>query len=240
MGADSTRAPVGATAFTTNDDADILAAWERFSANRLAIFDLSDEAPDYDKQDACLWNAIDDDEAFIGKAIANTPAGAEVQLWCILSHEAGADSEPYALRRDLAHFDDHGAALDWSPKLALQAIRSLRAMSARQSASDGRRFAAAWAAYRDAFNAANAFYLLNFPGDDGDLTDFEPAFDAYVSVAFDAAVAVMLAPASSAADMASKLIVIDQHDVSGWGGLTQGPILHQLAADALALAGGAA
>jgi hypothetical protein len=132
MGADSTRAPIGATAFSKNDDSAIFAAWERFSANRLAIFDLSDEAPDYDKQEACLWNAIDDDEAFICEAIAYTPAGAEVQLWCILSHEADADSEPYALRRDLAHFDVHGSKLDWCPKLALQAIRSLRSMSAKE------------------------------------------------------------------------------------------------------------
>jgi len=128
MGAVSTRAPEGATTLTTKDDADILAAWERFSANRLAVFDLSDEAPDYDEQEERLWSAISVDEAFIGKAIANTPAGAEVQLWCILTHEAGADSEPYALRRDLAHFDVHGSKLDWCPQLALQAIRSLRAM----------------------------------------------------------------------------------------------------------------
>lgn len=132
MGAVSTRAPDGATTLTTKDDADILAAWERFSVNRLAVFDLSDEAPDYDEQEERLWNAIGDDEAFIGKAIANTPAGAEVQLWCILSHETDSDSEPYALRCDLAHFDVHGSKLDWCPKLALQAIRSLRSMSAKE------------------------------------------------------------------------------------------------------------
>lgn len=132
MGAVSTRAPVGATILTTSDDADLLAAWERFSANRLAIFDLSEEAPDYDEQESRLWDAIGEDEAFIGKAIASTPAGAEVQLWCVLSHEADSDSEQYALRRDLAHFDVHGSKLDWCPKLALQAIRSLRSISAKE------------------------------------------------------------------------------------------------------------
>lgn len=132
MNVDSTRAPDGATTLTTNDDADILAAWERFSANRLAILDLSEDDPDYGEQESRLWDAIGDDEAFIGKAIANTPLGAEVQLWCILSHEASADSEPCALRRDLAHFDVHGSKLDWCPKLALQAIRSLRSMSAKE------------------------------------------------------------------------------------------------------------
>lgn len=132
MGADSTRAPDGATTLTTKDDADITAAWDRFSANRLAVFDLDEEAPDYGEREERLWNAIGTDEAFIGKAVANTPAGAEVQLWCILSHEADSDSEPYALRRDLAHFDVHGSKLDWCPKLALQAIRSLRSMSAKE------------------------------------------------------------------------------------------------------------
>lgn len=132
MGTDSTRAPEGATTLTTKDDADILAAWDRFSANRLAIFDLSEEAHDYDEQESRLWDAIGEDEAFIGKAIASTPAGAEVQLWCILTHEADADSEPYALRRDLAHFDAHGAKLNWCPKLALQAIRSLRSMADKE------------------------------------------------------------------------------------------------------------
>jgi hypothetical protein len=132
MGADSTRAPEGATTLTTKDDADILAAWDRFSANRLAVFDLDEEAPDYDEREERLWNAIGDDEAFIGKAIANTPAGAEVQLWCILSHEVAGDDEKSVLRRDLAHFDIHGSKLDWCPKLALQAIRSLRSMSAKE------------------------------------------------------------------------------------------------------------
>lgn len=127
MGAISTPAPSGATTFTNKDDS-ICAAWERFSSNRLAVFDLDDQAPDYDEQEARLWDAIETDEAFIGNAIAQTVLGAELQLWCILTHESDADSEPFALRRDLAHFDVHGSGLDWNPKLALQAIRSLRAI----------------------------------------------------------------------------------------------------------------
>lgn len=127
MEAFSIRAPESATTFTNKDD-DIYAAWERFSSNRLAIPELDDQSPDYDEQEARLWDAIETDEAFIGNAIASTLLGAELQLWCILTHEADAESEPFALRCDLSHFDTHGGGLDWSPKLALQAIRSLRAI----------------------------------------------------------------------------------------------------------------
>lgn len=101
-------------------------------------------------------------------------------------------------------------------------------------------FNAAWQTYVDAFNAANAFYLLNFPGEGGDFTDFEPAFDGYVIAAFNAATAVLAIPASSAAEMSKKLTVIEQQEATSWDSQTQGPVLRQIALDAVAVAGEAA
>lgn len=101
-------------------------------------------------------------------------------------------------------------------------------------------FDAAWQTYVDAFNAANAFYLLNFPGDGGDFTEFEPAFDAYAIATFNAATAVLAIPASSAAEMSKKMTVIEQQEATTWDSQTQGPILQQLAVDAIAVAGEAA
>lgn len=129
MDADSTRAPHGATALTTTDDADIIAAWERFAANRIAVGELRDDDPDYLEREDRLWTAIGNDEALIGKTVAKTVVGAEIQLWCILSHEvSGWANELAVFRRDVEHLDRIDSDLDWITRLALQAIRSLRAI----------------------------------------------------------------------------------------------------------------
>lgn len=218
MGADSTRAPERATTLTTNADADIIAAWERFSANRLAVFELSDDAPDHDEQEERLWNAIGDDEAFIGKAIASTPLGAEVQLWCVLSHETDADSEPYALRRDLAHFDVHGSKLNWCPKLTLQAIRSLRSMSSKEGGGSMTRpekqytpFSIHAAAYWAARTAYDTHRKGCLPAESESLLmlAYEDAYGTLVGAMHDSAVSAIKTPAANVAEIIEKVAIID-------------------------------
>ena len=124
----STPAPNGASTLTTKDDADILAAWQRLAANRVAAAELDHEAAGYDEEEERLWSAIDKDEGLITKAVATTLTGAEIQLWCILSHDcAREDDELAVFRRDIEHFANNGR-FDLPSLIALQAIRSLRAM----------------------------------------------------------------------------------------------------------------
>jgi hypothetical protein len=101
-------------------------------------------------------------------------------------------------------------------------------------------FAEAWLAYVETWNAANAFYLLNYPGKNGNFTEFEPGFDKYCSASFDAAEAALLTPALTAEDLARKQIIIDQHDVAGWSTGILGDVLLAVTADAARFAGGAA
>lgn len=97
-------------------------------------------------------------------------------------------------------------------------------------------FAEAWSNYVTAWNAANAFYLLNFPGNDGPLTEFEAGFDKYAGASFRAAETALLTPARTADDMHRKQIIIDQHEVGEWTEL--GSVLLAITNDALRLAGG--
>jgi hypothetical protein len=114
MDADSTRAPDGATDLTTKNDAAILAAWERFAANRKAVGELREETPGYEAKE---------------ERTAKTLLGVEIQLWCIVSHDVPQwEWELAVFRRDISAFDGLDEHLDWSTRVALQAIRSLRAM----------------------------------------------------------------------------------------------------------------
>lgn len=129
MTVDSTTAPAGATALSTKDDADIIAAWERFADNRKAVGELREEMPDYEAEEERLWTAIGVDEALIGRSVAMTVVGAEIQLWCIVSHDVPQwEWEMAVFRRDISYFDGIDEQLDWSTRMALQAIRSLRAI----------------------------------------------------------------------------------------------------------------
>lgn len=126
---DSTSAPDGATTLSTNDDAEIIAAWERFAANRKAVGELREEDPAYEAEETRLWDAVGEDEVFIATTAASTPLGIEIPLWCILSHDVPQwEDELAVFRRDLDHLDRIDSQLDWTTRLALQAIRSLRAM----------------------------------------------------------------------------------------------------------------
>jgi hypothetical protein len=76
-----------------------------------------------------LWAAVHADEVFIGESTAKTLLGVEIQLWCIVSHDVPQwEWELAVFRRDISAFDGLDEHLDWSTRVALQAIRSLRAM----------------------------------------------------------------------------------------------------------------
>lgn len=118
-----------ATIAPAKADADILAAWERFAANRKAVGELREEDPAYEAEEARLWDVVHADEVFIGESLAKTLRGVEIQLWCIVSHDVPQwDWELAVFRRDISAFDGLDEHLDWPTRVTLQAIRSLRAM----------------------------------------------------------------------------------------------------------------
>ena len=133
MTVDNTIAPEGATTFTNEDDAAIIAAWDR----RAAAFATLQELPENPRGEGetperhAQWAIIDVAEAEICTSVATTPRGAELQLWCaaVYQFDAAEDEGPCYLG-DLDHFAPQGDRLDWKDKLLIAALRSLRAMQA--------------------------------------------------------------------------------------------------------------
>lgn len=144
MGANSTPAPGGATTFTTNDDAEIFAAWERRRAayEKLAELHPEDDNADYTPEERDQFGIIDAAEATIRAAKACTARGTELQLWTGLYHLFTAgEATDAALIGDLDWFDANDEEIDWSDRLVIAAIRSIRAQQEAESA-----FAEAWLA----------------------------------------------------------------------------------------------
>jgi len=116
-------------------DSAISAAWERITAAHAAIVECP--APSdgglYSPEEQAQWRINDAAEAEILKAPGNSPADVETKLWVALIHlvEDG-DAECAILRRDLGWFGDRDADMNWSERFILSAIRSLRAMSAKE------------------------------------------------------------------------------------------------------------
>lgn len=130
MTPDSTRARAGATAFTTTasmaaPDADILAAFaRRDEAYRVYIEAVADE-----EGGEAYWKEIDRIEKFLEAADAQTPRGAELQLWAALTHLVNdPDQDERSYRADLPFFVDIKEDLEWPVRLVVSAIQSLRAM----------------------------------------------------------------------------------------------------------------
>jgi hypothetical protein len=112
------------------DDADILAAWDRITAAHAALGICPDHTGPgaYSAEQRAHWDTIDAAEEEIRTATAETPQGAEIQLWTGLIHLMNeADAEAAILRRDLAWFDERDDAFDWYERLLLAGLRSLRA-----------------------------------------------------------------------------------------------------------------
>jgi len=106
-------------------------------------------------------------------------------------------------------------------------------------APDPRSFDAAWRAYVTAFSAGNAFYLLNTEADGIVGEAAQELFDAHVSAAFDCARILLSTPATCVGHIELKKMVIDQQNAVCWNHEHVEPFVHQLIADAIALAGGA-
>src|SRR3546814_17834215 len=109
MGINSTPAPDGATTFTNNDAA-ILAAWDR----RAAAFAILQALPDNPRGDGetperhAQWAIIDAAEAAIRSSVAATASGAAIQLWCdvVYLFDVSEDEAP-RFRRSLIYFYGH-------------------------------------------------------------------------------------------------------------------------------------
>lgn len=131
----STRAPDGATALSTKDDAAIIAAFDRLAAAFLAIIDLLRDPTgrDSDKDQAPYWAIIDAAEEEMRTTVAVTPRGAELQMWLPLTYLfVDAEDEGPGYRAALEYFEALGDQRDWTDRLIFAALRSLRAMQAAQ------------------------------------------------------------------------------------------------------------
>lgn len=131
MKADSISAPDGATTFTNNDDAAIIAAFERRAAAFATLQELPDrpqgegETPERHAQ----WAIVDAAEAEICTSVATTARGAEIQLWCAAVYQFDdAEDEGPCYHADLDYFTAQGDRPDWKDRLLIAALRSLRAI----------------------------------------------------------------------------------------------------------------
>lgn len=114
-------------------DAAILAAWERHKAAHsvYAALPFGDGLPlgSYTPAEQEQWDVIDAAEAVIKDTIATTPEGVEIQLWVSLAHSLTARPDEQAARdRNLDYFLADEGRFDWTDRLLIGAIRSLRAM----------------------------------------------------------------------------------------------------------------
>lgn len=115
-----------------NPDAAILAAWEKRAAAYATYETLAEHTGDgpYSPEEQAQWDIIDMAELLIRNVPAKTVRGAEIQLWCGFYHVVGAQAGETnaALRADLEWFEARDDDLDWSEKLIVASIRSLRAI----------------------------------------------------------------------------------------------------------------
>jgi hypothetical protein len=129
MERNSTAAPEGATTLTTNPDAAIIAAFERRAAAFHAARALPDDPATGGETDAQspYWATIDAAEEEIRATVATTPRGAELQLWLAATYVFDtADDEPRCYAADLEYFEAQGNKRDWTDRLMIAALRSLR------------------------------------------------------------------------------------------------------------------
>lgn len=133
MGADSTRAPDGATTLTTKDDANIIAAWATYNQAR-AIYDADpDHGPHImglnavQREQADIMGAASDT---IGESVPATLRGIEVLLWSMLVHSA--DTQVAATLARTEQIDVCADHFDWIDCHALNAIHAIRVMIAQE------------------------------------------------------------------------------------------------------------
>lgn len=126
----STGAPDGATMFTNNDDPVVL-AWGRRAAAFAKLPELrpEDDNDDYTPAEQEQWDIIDAAEKVMQSSVATSSQGAEVQLWVNLYYLFLDNEQVEAThRRDIDWFTARDEQFDWSERMVLASIRSLRAM----------------------------------------------------------------------------------------------------------------
>ena len=102
------------------------AKWQAAHRERSALPD----GKDIDEQERPFWNISDAAEELIRSTDATTPAGIAAKLWIALEHEMALQADSRLARAaDVSAFaDDSGQ--DWTVRLILSALRSLKAMGA--------------------------------------------------------------------------------------------------------------
>jgi hypothetical protein len=118
-----------------NTDSAIEAAFERrqraYAEYQSLPLDNQPIIDGYGPGERELWAIIDTAELEIRQAIATTPRGVMLQLWCAMYHSISKGAEDEALTRaDFAALDREDVQLDWNVRLMLAALRSLQAMEA--------------------------------------------------------------------------------------------------------------
>ena len=122
--------PGSAVAPTAAPDAAIEAAWIKRQEIYAAFLD------DENWEDAAstrYWNAIDEQEEIIRRCVATTPRGVLIQLWCALYHSSAVYSQEQdraVTRADFDAVESMDGNMDWSDRLLLASLRSLKAMGA--------------------------------------------------------------------------------------------------------------
>jgi hypothetical protein len=118
-----------------NPDADIEAAFQRrqqaYAAYNALPIDNQPVVDGYGPGERELMAVIDAAEDVIRRAVATTPRGVMLQLWCAMYHSITKSQDDDALTRaDFAAIDRIDSDLDWNARLMLAGLRSLQAMEA--------------------------------------------------------------------------------------------------------------
>lgn len=130
-------AAIPAAALANDPDAAIKAAWQRRQVAYAEYNSLPPDQPGLEEgecetpDEKRCWVIIDEAEEVIRSTKAKTVAGVTIQLWCALYHSVGLGIEDAAITRgDFDWLAANDERLDWSARLALAAMRSLRSMGA--------------------------------------------------------------------------------------------------------------
>lgn len=105
----------------------IEAAWK---ARQTAFFAYGKLVTNGDTpEEKALWNKIDAAEEVIRSSVAKTPRGVSIQLWTALYHDIITREEEEAINAgNFEALEAQDSNLDWSARLVLAALRSLRQM----------------------------------------------------------------------------------------------------------------
>jgi hypothetical protein len=90
------------------------------------------EGTGYTPEEQAQWDVIDAAEEVIRSAVAQTPAGVEIQLWTALTLFMSTRAEDEAtIRGDLETINEMDGKQDWNIRLLISALRSVRAMGGK-------------------------------------------------------------------------------------------------------------